>query len=52
MDNFAYGQNFGYMMPPQQQQVVRVNGGDAKKAFYDMAKQKGVDPNAILSMLR
>ena len=28
MDNFAYCQNFGYMMPPQQQQVVRVNGAN------------------------
>ena len=28
------------------------NGGDAKAAFYDMAKQKGVDPNVVLNMLK
>lgn len=31
---------------------VRNNGGDPKKAFYQMAKEKGVDPNAILNSLR
>ena len=28
------------------------HGGDAKAAFYDMAQQKGVDPNQILNMLK
>ena len=40
---------------PQMQQVmnlVKQNGGDAKKAFYSLAQQKGIDPNTILSMLR
>lgn len=40
---------------PQMQQVMSVinkNGGDAKKAFYAMAQERGVDPNSILSMLR
>ena len=32
--------------------IVRQNGGDAKTAFYNLAKQKGVDPNDILNMLR
>ena len=27
-------------------------GGDARAAFYDMAKQRGIDPNQVLSMLR
>lgn len=27
-------------------------GGDPKAAFYDLAKQKGVDPNQIIGMLR
>lgn len=27
-------------------------GGDPKAAFYDIAKQKGVDPNQIIGMLR
>ena len=28
------------------------NNGDARTAFYDMAKQKGVDPNQILDMMK
>lgn len=32
--------------------VVQQNGGDAKQAFYNLAKQKGVDPNDILNQLR
>lgn len=31
---------------------INQNGGDAKTAFYNMAAQKGVDPNSILSQLR
>ena len=31
---------------------VNANGGDAKTAFYNMAKEKGVDPNSILNQLR
>ena len=40
---------------PQFQNVVNYinqNGGDAKTAFYNMAAQKGIDPNSILSKLR
>lgn len=40
---------------PQMQQVmdvIRQNGGDPKAAFYSMAQQKGVDPNAILNQLK
>lgn len=40
---------------PQMKQVmdiVRQSGGDPKTAFYKMAKEKGVDPNNILSMLK
>ena len=40
---------------PQMQNVmdmVRQNGGDPKAAFLNLAKQKGVDPNDILNMLR
>ena len=33
-------------------QYINQNGGDAKSAFYNMAAQKGVDPNSILSQLR
>ena len=28
------------------------HNGDARAAFYDMAKQKGIDPNVIISMLK
>lgn len=31
---------------------INQNGGDAKTAFYNLAAQKGVDPNSILNKLR
>lgn len=31
---------------------VQKHGGDARKAFYELAQQKGVDPNAILDQLK
>ena len=40
---------------PQYKQVMQLvndNNGDAKKAFYSLADQMGVDPEQILSMLR
>lgn len=40
---------------PQMQQVmqiVRQNGGDAKAAFYNLARQRGVDPNVVLQQLQ
>lgn len=42
------------MMPQYQQamQLVQQAGGDARAAFYQLAKEKGVDPNQILSMLK
>lgn len=33
-------------------QLVNSNGGNAKDTFYKMAKEKGVDPESILSQLR
>ena len=39
---------------PQMQQVMQViqqNGGNAQQAFYNLAQQKGVDPNVILQQL-
>ena len=39
---------------PQIKQVmnfVQQSGGDPKTAFYNLAKQQGVDPNQILQML-
>lgn len=32
--------------------MVEQNGGDARAAFYEMAKQNGVDPNQILSVAK
>lgn len=36
----------------QAMDLVRQNGGDAKTAFYNLAKQKGVNPDDILNQLR
>lgn len=30
---------------------VRENGGDARSAFYQLAREKGVDPESILRSL-
>lgn len=32
--------------------LVNQNGGNAQQVFYQMAKEKGVDPESILSQLR
>lgn len=40
---------------PQLKQVmdiVNTSGGDPKAAFYKIAKEKGVNPEQVLSMLR
>jgi hypothetical protein len=40
---------------PQYQNVmdyINQNGGDARTAFYNMAAQKGIDPESILRQLR
>lgn len=40
---------------PQMRQAfdfVNQSGGDPQKAFYALAKQKGVDPEEVLSALR
>lgn len=31
---------------------VQASGGDPKSLFYDKARQMGIDPNVILSMLK
>ena len=36
----------------QAQQLIQHSGGDAKAAFYNLAKQMGVDPEQILSQLK
>ncbi len=40
---------------PQYQNVMKIveqYGGDPQKAFYEMAKQKGVNPDDILKMIK
>ena len=40
---------------PQVRQIMELvnqNGGNPKQAFYNLAKQRGVDPESILSQLR
>lgn len=40
---------------PQIQQAmnyINQNGGNAKDAFYALARQKGVDPESVLKMFR
>ena len=32
--------------------IIRQNGGNPKDAFYNLAKQKGVNPDEILNMLK
>ena len=31
---------------------IEKNGGDPRQAFYNLAEQKGVDPESILNQLR
>ena len=33
-------------------ELIRQNGGDAQKAFYNLANQYGVDPNEILKQIK
>lgn len=37
---------------PAIQSVLALFGGDPKRAFYALCKQKGIDPESILSQLR
>ena len=32
--------------------VIRNAGGDPRRAFYQLAEEKGVDPNEILNMMK
>ena len=36
----------------QVMEYVNRNGGDPRKAFYQMAQEKGINPNDILSLLK
>lgn len=33
-------------------EIVNQYGGDANKAFYAIAKEKGIDPQEILDMMK
>ena len=37
---------------PQVAQLINQAGGDPRKAFYDLAQRKGINPDEILSMLK
>lgn len=48
---------FGNLMVqnPQVQNAMNIinqYGGDGQRAFYETCKQRGIDPNQILSMLK
>lgn len=47
-------QNMAIQNPNVKNAINMINmlGGDPQTAFYAMAKQKGVDPESILSQLR
>ena len=32
--------------------IIQQYGGDGQKAFYETARQRGINPNQILSMLK
>ena len=51
----AKGNPMALMNGPQYQQamnLIQQAGGDAKTAFYNLARQKGIDPDQLLSMLK
>ena len=37
---------------PKVQQIIQQYGGNPKTAFYNVAKQKGINPDEILNMLK
>ena len=37
---------------PQLQQLMQMCNNDPKQAFYNLAQQKGIDPDYILNMLK
>ena len=36
----------------QVMEIIQQYGGDANKAFYEIAKQKGIDPQEILDLMK
>jgi len=37
---------------PQVQHILQQSGGDPKAAFYNLARQKGVNPDDVLKMIK
>ena len=37
---------------PQVKELIDKAGGDPRKAFYALAKEKGIDPNAFLKSIQ
>lgn len=53
-NNFVNGINNLLQSNPQLKQIIGMikNGANPKQMFFEMAKQKGIDPNTILSQLK
>lgn len=53
-NNFVNGINNLLQNNPQLKSIMNMikNGGNPKQMFFEMAKQKGIDPNTILSQLK
>lgn len=54
VDIYKYAKNPQQLIQsnPQLQSILSMYKGDAKSAFYAICKQKGIDPNSILSLLK
>ena len=37
---------------PQTSQLINNFGGNPKTAFYNLAQQKGIDPNQVIDMIK
>ena len=37
---------------PQVRSLIQQSGGDPKTAFYNLARQRGINPDEILNMLK
>ena len=53
-NNFVNGINSLLQSNPGLKQIMTMikNGANPKQMFFELAKQKGVDPNTILSQLK
>ena len=53
-NDFVNGINNLLQSNPQLKSIVNMikNGGNPKQMFFEMAKQKGIDPNTILSQIK